>query len=159
EASNSWRQSSYNGASPHTEHAHFSSSYETAREASKASWHLEDIPVALTDADKKWLTAQIDARADKIEANILSKLPKATANETLVNTRPDWSADNPADPKSYRRNVLDMIGDPWGLELRGKTRGGDPIPAPGAYGQILGGIEALRAEVQKVLAEYPDRKV
>lgn len=65
EASNNWRQRKYTGASPHTEHAHFSASYETAREASTASWKLEDIPVALTDADKKWLAAQIDASASK----------------------------------------------------------------------------------------------
>ncbi|MEU4694864.1 hypothetical protein [Actinoplanes sp. NPDC023714] len=65
EASNGWRQRSYSGASPHTEHAHFSASYETKHEASTASWHLEDIPVALTDADKKWLSAQIDAAATK----------------------------------------------------------------------------------------------
>ncbi|MFC4072515.1 hypothetical protein [Actinoplanes subglobosus] len=63
EASNGWRQRSYSGDSPHTEHAHFSSSYETKLEASTASWHLEDIPVALTDADKKWLAAQIDKAA------------------------------------------------------------------------------------------------
>jgi hypothetical protein len=46
EASNGWRQRAYTGPSPHTEHAHFSFSYDTAREASTASWHLEDIPVA-----------------------------------------------------------------------------------------------------------------
>ncbi|MFC7535011.1 hypothetical protein [Actinoplanes sp. GCM10030250] len=65
EASNSWKQRTYTGASPHTEHAHFSSSYVTAREANTASWHLEDIPVALTDADKTWLSAQIDAAATR----------------------------------------------------------------------------------------------
>jgi hypothetical protein len=63
EASNGWKQRSYTGDSPHTEHAHFSASYETKLEASTASWHLEDIPVALTDADKKWLAAQIDKAA------------------------------------------------------------------------------------------------
>ncbi|MEU4163147.1 hypothetical protein [Actinoplanes sp. NPDC026670] len=63
EASNGWKQRSYTGDSPHTEHAHFSASYETKLEASTASWHLEDIPVALTEADKKWLAAQIDKAA------------------------------------------------------------------------------------------------
>jgi hypothetical protein len=60
-ASSGWVQKAYAGASPHTEHAHFSASYDTAREASTASWHLEDIPVALTAADKTWITAQIKA--------------------------------------------------------------------------------------------------
>jgi hypothetical protein len=59
EASNGWRQRAYTGPSPHTEHAHFSASYTTSLEASTASWHLEDIPVALTADDKKWLSAEI----------------------------------------------------------------------------------------------------
>ncbi|WP_430789611.1 hypothetical protein [Actinoplanes sp. G11-F43] len=63
EASSGWRQRAYGGDNAHTQHAHFSSSYETKLEASTASWHLEDIPVALTDADKKWLAAQIDKAA------------------------------------------------------------------------------------------------
>lgn len=50
-ASSNWVQKTYTGASPHTEHAHFSASYTSGLEASTASWHLEDIPVALTDAD------------------------------------------------------------------------------------------------------------
>jgi hypothetical protein len=62
EASNGWRQRKYDGSSPHTEHAHFSASYETKHEASTASWHLEDIPVALTNADRNWLVEQVDKR-------------------------------------------------------------------------------------------------
>jgi hypothetical protein len=60
-ADNGWRPSAYAGPSPHTEHAHFSASYDTANEADTASWHLEDIPVALTTDDKKWIAAQIQA--------------------------------------------------------------------------------------------------
>jgi hypothetical protein len=63
EQGNGWRQRTYAGDNPHMQHAHFSSSYETKLEASTASWHLEDIPVALTEADKKWLSAQIDKAA------------------------------------------------------------------------------------------------
>lgn len=63
EASNQWRERRYTGASPHTEHAHFSASYDTLREADTSSWRLEDIEVALTDADKEWLSKKIDAAA------------------------------------------------------------------------------------------------
>ncbi len=63
EKSNGWRQRAYTGDNPHTLHAHFSASYDTVHEYSTASWYLEDIPVALTDADKKWLAAQIDKAA------------------------------------------------------------------------------------------------
>lgn len=63
EASNGWKQRAYTGASPHTEHAHFSASYDSKLEASTASWHLEDIPVALTAADKTWISAEIAKQA------------------------------------------------------------------------------------------------
>lgn len=62
-ASSGWVQKTYTGASPHTEHAHFSASYTTNLEASTASWHLEDIPVALTAADKEWIKADNDRAA------------------------------------------------------------------------------------------------
>jgi hypothetical protein len=62
-ASSGWVQKTYTGPSPHTEHAHFSASYDSNLEASTASWHLEDVPVALTAADKTWITAQIQANA------------------------------------------------------------------------------------------------
>jgi len=39
-ASSGWVQKTYTGASPHTEHAHFSASYETNLEASTVSWGL-----------------------------------------------------------------------------------------------------------------------
>src|SRR4051812_30812528 len=60
-ASSGWVQKTYTGASPHTEHAHFSASYETKLEASIASWGLveEFGDDMLTDADEpmmmKWL--------------------------------------------------------------------------------------------------------
>ncbi|MET0419319.1 MAG: hypothetical protein ABW022_25175 [Actinoplanes sp.] len=64
EASNGWRRRDYDGPNPHDHHAHFSSSYETAREASKASWHLEDIPMPLNAADKQWISAEIKKVVD-----------------------------------------------------------------------------------------------
>lgn len=59
----SWAQKPYRLADPHTGHAHLSASYATAREADTRSWRLEDIPVALTEADKKWIAAQLDKAA------------------------------------------------------------------------------------------------
>lgn len=64
-ASSGWVQKTYTGASAHTEHAHFSASYESKYEASTASWHLEEIPVALTSADKAWITSTIVAQTQK----------------------------------------------------------------------------------------------
>lgn len=82
-ASNGWRQKAYTGSNAHNEHAHFSASYETAREASTASWHLEDIPVAMTDEDRKFITAEITriVRAEMITtAEVASAVPTADEN-------------------------------------------------------------------------------
>lgn len=69
-ASSGWVQKTYTGASAHTEHAHFSASYETNLEASTASWHLEDIPVAMTAADKTWVQQQNAALLEAVKAAI-----------------------------------------------------------------------------------------
>lgn len=81
EASNGWKWRDYDGDSPHTEHAHFSASYETSKEADTRSWKLEDIPVALTSADKNWIAQQIDARADALEAAVMRAIAAAPAAE------------------------------------------------------------------------------
>jgi hypothetical protein len=73
-ASDGWRQEKYTGPNAHDKHAHFSSSYDTAREASTASWHLEDIPVALTADDKKWISAEIAKQVKAAQPD----LPAAT---------------------------------------------------------------------------------
>jgi len=70
EADNNWKQATYTGTSAHTEHAHFSASYDSNREASTASWHLEDIPVALTAADKTWITNTIRAEVAKVAGEV-----------------------------------------------------------------------------------------
>jgi hypothetical protein len=64
-ASSGWVEKPYTGASAHTEHAHFSASYDSVYEASMASWHLEEIPVALTAADWTRLTSEMDKAAER----------------------------------------------------------------------------------------------
>lgn len=66
EADNGWKQRAYTGASAHTEHAHFSFSYTSSLEASTVSWHLEDIPVSLTQADLDKIEAIIDDRINTL---------------------------------------------------------------------------------------------
>lgn len=78
----------YSGASPHTEHAHFSFSYVSSLEASTASWHLEDIPVALTDADKKWLASEIDAAATRAADRVWAKRLDIDTSAKGVNQQP-----------------------------------------------------------------------
>lgn len=108
-ASSNWVQKTYKGASPHTEHAHFSASYETKLEASTASWHLEDIPVALTPADKTWISGEI---AKQVKANSLQLTTlvgnKVTPNRNVGNVLSDLG--NQLRPaftfaRSYKENV------------------------------------------------------
>lgn len=82
-ASNGWRQKAYTGSNAHDQHAHFSASYETVHEASTASWHLEDIPVALTPEDKTWISGKIReiVRAEMITtAEVTAAVPTADEN-------------------------------------------------------------------------------
>jgi hypothetical protein len=72
-ASSGWVQKTYTGASPHTEHAHFSASYITSLEASTASWHLEDIPVAIPAAQMDQLLAAIRAPYTDTDKSSLSE--------------------------------------------------------------------------------------
>jgi hypothetical protein len=107
EASNGWKQRKYTGASPHTEHAHFSASYDTGKEASTASWHLEDIPVALTADDKKWISAQIATIAEKVWAAKIdnSNYPSRTAKQALNDL--STVRDNEVDPRVDMKDVAE----------------------------------------------------
>jgi len=50
----------YSGANPHTEHVHFEGAYTQAADNNTSfDYRLEAIPVALTPADKEWISAEI----------------------------------------------------------------------------------------------------
>jgi hypothetical protein len=140
-ASSGWVQKRYTGASAHTEHAHFSASYTSSLEASTASWHLEDIPVALTAADKAWITSTIAAQT---RAAIDARLGEI-AKEVLIDYRVPGT--QTPDAPSYQRNLADVTADVWAMTMRGNTRGGDPVPANGVFGQILEDLAELQAKV------------
>jgi|SRR6185295_14442961 len=89
-ASSGWVQKTYTGTSAHTEHAHLSASYNSELEASRASWHLEDIPVALTAADKAWIAADND-RAAKEAMNSIEVADWAATTPTTYSLT-EWVA-------------------------------------------------------------------
>jgi hypothetical protein len=91
-ASSGWVQKTYTGSSPHTEHAHFSGSYDTKLEASTASWHLEDIPVALTPADKTFITQAIDDKVDAAADRVIAAIEKRVGD---IVTYPNPDPANP----------------------------------------------------------------
>lgn len=63
-----WRP--YTGKSPHVGHAHFSASHLPSREQDTRPWHLEDTPMALTEADKTWLKKEIKDAAALAAAHV-----------------------------------------------------------------------------------------
>src|SRR3954466_5324251 len=104
-ANSGWSQKAYTGPSAHIEHAHFSASYESALEASTASWHLEDIPVALTPDDKTWLSNEMDAAAGRAAQNLRRSQKPGWSDTAAHNLAAD--AANAAAGK----HVLDYWGD------------------------------------------------
>ncbi|WP_328463774.1 hypothetical protein OHA21_38895 [Actinoplanes sp. NBC_00393] len=87
-----WTGRAYYGDNPHTAHAHFSASNVPAREKDTRSWHLEEVPVALTEADKKWIANQIAAGVASAlgsisgQANIAKAAGRGVHNQKLGRT-------------------------------------------------------------------------
>jgi hypothetical protein len=117
EASNGWNRRAYNGDNPHNEHAHFSFSYETNLEADTSSWHLEEIPVALTEGDKDWLEATItrivDARVDQLTVatplNGPDGKPDGTSSTPVGHNT--WNQGVPNPWAGKRTYAWDLLGD------------------------------------------------
>ncbi|GIF20439.1 hypothetical protein Ate02nite_31690 [Paractinoplanes tereljensis] len=145
-ASSDWVQKTYTGASPHTEHAHFSASYTTSLEASTASWHLEDIPVALTAADKTWITNTVVAQTQKaIDSRLTAIGKEVTTDYRMPGTNTPGS--------TYTRNLADITGDVWFAAMVGTTKGGDPLPPDGVFAKLLEDLAILTAKVDALTAQ------
>lgn len=114
EASNGWKQRTYTGASAHTEHAHFSASYDSAKEASTASWHLEDIPVALTPADETKIRAIVKDEATKAVMAVFTDrdpgplVDVIAGNRILSHEVPDGT--QPGTPQTDFYQVIENLG-------------------------------------------------
>jgi hypothetical protein len=105
-ASSGWVQKTYTGASPHTEHAHFSASYETKLEASTASWHLEDIPVAIPADQMAQLLAAI--RAPYADTDKTSLSETEAGHDVLSQQIPDGT--RPGSPQTPAWMVIEHLG-------------------------------------------------
>ena len=168
-ASSGWVQKAYTGASPHTEHAHFSASYDTNLEASTASWHLEDIPVALTDADKNWLTNMIRvevkannddaAKIVRLEAHtdrstpFLSDVDISTISARAAQALLDAKVENArlsTDGTPWDRTVGMVLADGWCLDMNGKTMGLGNPPSAGVPAQLLKDLDDMKAQIAQL---------
>jgi len=105
-ANSGWVQKTYTGASPHTEHAHFSASYITSLEASTASWHLEDIPVAIPAAQMDQLLAAIRAPYTDTDKSSLSETE--AGHDVLSQQIPDGT--RPGSPQTPAYVVIENMG-------------------------------------------------
>ena len=168
-ASSGWVQKTYTGASPHTEHAHFSASYVTNLEASTASWHLEDIPVSITAADWAKLEDMLEggavSRGLRGQPNNLSDTERKALAEVvrlaLINSPAFLEAvakqvldvhkvagtTTPGDG-TFIRSLGQLVGDPWAMAMRGDTLGGDEVPAGGVFGEILARLATIESKLE-----------
>lgn len=133
EADNGWKLRAYTGKSPHTEHAHFSFSYVTALEASTASWHLEDIPVAIPAAQMAQIIGAIQDvtafDANQADGTPTSKIGRLALDQGI----PDGTADPAADGSHHREQAWKVI---------------EHLGA--ALVTLTDTVEALRAEVARL---------
>ena len=111
EADNEWKERAYTGASAHTEHAHFSFSHNDTLADNIASFHLEDIPVALTAADKTWIVNTINAGRTDTDKGPLVETPEGHA--VLSQQVPDYTlAGHPQTPFYVAfNNLVEVVMD------------------------------------------------
>ncbi len=137
-ASSGWRQQAYTGPSPHTGHAHFSASYDTAHEASTASWYLEDL-MALSADDKTWLASTIEQRAYAAVREIFADGYRAAIGQ----------AGGPSVEDRARRNIRDYI--------RAITGGpGQDVDEQAVAAAVLAGLDPARIAAA-IPADLADR--
>jgi hypothetical protein len=152
-----WRQQTYTGTSdPHTGHAHFSASYDTAREASTASWHLEDIPVALTDEDRQWVATEIrEAIADAFALRKQSDGTPTSAAGAAVLSQGIPNGLRAGTPREPRDNAWEVFRD-LGAALVAMQKGVDLAKAAGPeVAKVRSELADVAADVKELLAKQP----
>lgn len=69
-----FQPATYTGASPHTEHIHIEGAFTQAADNNTTyDYRLQEIPVALTPADKAFITEQIDKAVSKVAADVWAR--------------------------------------------------------------------------------------
>jgi hypothetical protein len=130
----------YTGASAHTEHVHFEGAWsQAADENITFDYRIEEIPVALTAADKTWLDSRINAAVAKVAADNAAKVD-------------DLLAVKIGDAANRDRTIGDVLRDT--AKLRGYLVGdqGDTknaaIPAGAPVARVVAAAEAALAKPQ-----------
>lgn len=109
-AANGWKAETYTGPSAHTEHIHFTGAYTQAADNNDSyNYRLGDIPVALTEADKTWISQQIATitATDKPQADgtPTSKIGRLALSQGI----PDGTLDGA--PRGQAWEVIQNLGE------------------------------------------------
>jgi hypothetical protein len=73
-ASNGYVSAPYNGSSAHTEHIHFEGAWTQAADNNKSfNYHLEEVPMALTAEDKKWIESVVDKAVERRVGDVVQR--------------------------------------------------------------------------------------
>lgn len=101
-AANGWVTETYTGPSAHTEHIHFTGAFSQAADNNTSfNYRLEEIPVALTAADKTWIQNTVGAQVSAAKAEVLAEV-KAVADQV-------WShSEKRVDPKPGQSATVTM---------------------------------------------------
>jgi hypothetical protein len=124
-ASYGWARRVYDGSNPHDKHAHFSADDVPSRENSTASWRLEEVPVALTPADKEWIRDVVRdevAKVPSLDGDPSERRYSLGGLATMAEKRTDQLANTDL-PQVKRK--LDELGDLL-AEIRAAVT--EPIP-------------------------------
>lgn len=105
-----WTWRTYSGSNGHYEHGHFSARYTTAQERDVSPWGLVEEwgDMALSDDDKAWIKATVDAAVDRRVGDVVPRLgpdrkplPAGAGNPTMaVNSALFYLARDLADIKA-----------------------------------------------------------
>jgi hypothetical protein len=102
--------------------------------------------VALTAADKTWITNTIVAQTQKaIDSKLAAIGKEVTSDYRIEGTNTPGS--------TYKRNLADLTGDVWFAAMVGTTKGGDPLPPDGVFAKILEDLAILSAKVDALSAQ------
>ena len=96
--------------------------------------------MALTAADKTWITNTIAAQTKSAINAELGAIAQAVMTTYRVGGTETAG-------ETYQRNLSELTADVWAMTMRGNTKGGDPMPADGAFAQILADLAVLQAKV------------
>jgi hypothetical protein len=134
----------YTGSSAHTEHVHFEGAWsQAADENTTFDYKFEEIPVALTAADKTWITGQINAAVSKLESDNTTKVDDLLSVKIGDAANKDRTVGDVLRDTAKLRGYL--VGDP------GDTRNA-AIPATAPVVRTISAADAVQAVAKDVAA-------